>query len=265
MSMEILQDDWRAIAQRGLAEAMEQMATRCGGAVCNEDGLLLVAGNHPCPVLLNSALRLGNMDGDEVLRRARKFFGKIGNHWETWVRDGVDSDLEWAAIAAGMRLAAELSGMMLWQSPEMPEMATDVECVRVEDSRSAGEFTSVVAEGFRDEAPGVSDLVRALFSEARSLISADTAAFLVRERGEPTSAAMTIVREGVAWIGWVATLPKARGRGLGKLATAAATRAGFALGAKCASLEATRMGAPVYTRLGFREVLRYRTYWPEEF
>ena len=131
--------------------------------------------------------------------------------------------------------------------------------------QSAEEFTSVAAEGFRDEAPGLSELVRAMFSDPRSLISPDTAAFVVRERGEPASAAMTIVRDGVAWIGWVATLPNARGRGLGKLATSAATRGGFALGGRCASLEATKMGAPVYRKLGYREVLRYRTYWPKDF
>ena len=125
-----MQDDWRAIAQRGLAEAMEQMAQRCGGTVCKENGLLLVAGNHPCPVLVNSALRLGDMDAEEVLRRAEKFFASVGNYWETWIREGEDGDLEQAAMAAGMRVAAELSGMMLWRMPEMPEMAASIDCVR---------------------------------------------------------------------------------------------------------------------------------------
>ena len=52
------------------------------------------------------------------------------------------------------------------------------------------------------------------------------------------------------------------GRGLGRLSTAAATRAGFALGARFASLEATKMGAPVYLRLGFHKIMNYRNYWP---
>ena len=30
------------------------------------------------------------------------------------------------------------------------------------------------------------------------------------------------------------------------------------------SLEATKMGAPVYRRLGYREVLRYHNYWPAD-
>jgi hypothetical protein len=31
------------------------------------------------------------------------------------------------------------------------------------------------------------------------------------------------------------------------------------------SLEATTIGMPVYQRLGFREIVRYRNYWPAGF
>jgi GNAT superfamily N-acetyltransferase len=105
-------------------------------------------------------------------------------------------------------------------------------------------------------------LIRAIFSEQRSLIAPDTAAFVVRYKGESAATALTMVKEDVAWIGWVTTRSEFRRRGLGRLATAAATRAGFTLGAKFASLEATTMGMPVYLRLGFREIVRYRNYWP---
>lgn len=249
------------LTQRALAEVLKEAARRCGGGVREEDGLLLVAANHPCPVLVNSALRTGNMHAHEVLRRAEAFFGERGHRYEAWIRDGVDADLEQAALAAEMRLAAELSGMVLHRSQDVPELGTGVEIRRVEDVGGLRDFTHIVAEGFREEAPGLSDLVRAIFSEPHSVIAPDTAAFVVCDRGEPSAAAMTMVKEGVAWIGWVATRPEARGRGLGRIATSSATRAGFALGARLASLEATRMGAPVYLRLGYREVARYRTYW----
>lgn len=250
------------LARRTLAEVLKETARRCGGVVLEERGLLLVAGNHPCPVLVNSALRIGTMDASEVLSRAEAFFAKRGHPYEMWIRDGADSDLEKTALAAGMRLAAELSGMVLHHCPGDPEPSPGIEIRRVEGIRGIQDFTNVAAEGFRDEAPGLSELVRATFSEAQSLIAPDTAAFVVEDHGEPASAAMTMVKDGVAWIGWVATRPEARGRGLGRLATLAATCAGFALGATLASLEATKMGAPLYLRLGYREVLRYHNYWP---
>jgi hypothetical protein len=78
-------------AQRALVAVLKETAQRCGGLVQEEDGLLLVAGNHPCPVLVNSALRTGSMDAKEVLNRAQAFFGKLGRGWETWVRDDADT------------------------------------------------------------------------------------------------------------------------------------------------------------------------------
>jgi hypothetical protein len=46
-------------AQRALAAVLKETANAVRGLVQEEDGLLLVAGNHPCPVLVNSALRTG--------------------------------------------------------------------------------------------------------------------------------------------------------------------------------------------------------------
>ena len=253
------------LTQRCLAEVIKETARRCGGDLIEQDGLLLVAGNHPCPVLLNSALRTGTMDATEALRRAEAFFGERRHRYETWTREGADADLEKAALAAGMHLAAELSGMVLHRSPDVPKSRPDVEVRRVEDMDGVQDFINVAAEGFRDETPCLYELVRATFSDPRSILAPDTVAFVVWNRGEPVSTALTMVKEGIAWIGWVATLPGARGRGLGRIATAAATQEGFALGAAFASLEATRMGVTLYSKLGYREVLRYRNYWPADF
>jgi ribosomal protein S18 acetylase RimI-like enzyme len=254
-----------ATAQRGLAEVLKEITRRCGGIAREEDGLVMVAANHPCPVFVNSALRIGPVDANDTLRRIKAFFAERGHHCETWVREGADADLEQVAIAAGMRVAIELSGMVLHQCPDLPEPQTGVEIRRVENAQGVRDFADIAGDVFADEVSGLKDLVHHMFSEPRSLVAPDTAAFVVWDRGEPASTALTMVKEGVAQVCWVATRPEARGRGLGGLATVAATRAGFALGARFASLEASAMGAPVYQRLGFREVLRYRTYWSPEF
>ena len=130
------------------------------------------------------------------------------------------------------------------------------------DARGVRAFATIVAEGLRDEAPDAESLVHSVFADSRSLIAPDTRAFVAWLSGEPAAAAFTMVRAGIAWVGWVATRPDLRGRGLGSLVAAAATRAGLELGADLASLEATPLGTPVYARLGFREAFRYRTYWP---
>jgi hypothetical protein len=258
------QDETVRLAQRCFADVLKEMARRCGGAALEESGLLLVAGTHPCPVLMNSVLRTGPMDAHEVLRRAAAFFAERGHSYEVWTRTGVDNDLENAALAVGMRFAAELTGMVIHRNPELPDCGAGVELRRVEDSQGVRDFTDVAAEGFLGEGPGISELVRATFSDPQSLLADDTAAFVVWDHGGPASVAMTMVKEGVAWIGWVTTRVESRGHGFAQLSTAAATRAGFALGARFASLEATKMGLPVYLRLGYREILNYRNFWPSD-
>jgi len=252
-------------AQKALAAVLKETARRCGGVIHEEDGLLLVAANHPCPVLVNSALRTGSMDAKEVLQRAEAFFGKLNRGWETWIREDEDADLQQAAETMGLCAAPELIGMVLDSRPDFGDVPGGVEFCWVRDTSGIRDFVSVAADGFREEAPELPDLIRAIFSKRASLVASDTAAFVVRYRGEPAATALAMVKEDVAWIGWVATRPHLRGRGLGRLATAAATRAGFTLGAKFASLEATTMGLPVYLRLGFREIVRYRNYWPRGF
>lgn len=260
-----MEEEFVTPARSALAAVLMETAERCGGVVRAEKGLLLVAGNHPCPVLLNSALRVGTLDATEVLQRAESFFGPLGRGWETWVRADADADLQQAAERAGLSVAPELVGMVLDSSPDIVEIPRHVEVCWVSDMAGVRDFADVAADGFREEAAGLSDLIRATFSERRSLIASDTAAFVVRYHGEPAATVLTMVKAGVAWIGWVATRPQFRGRGFGQLATAAAARAGFVLGGKFASLEATVMGVPVYSRLGFREITRYRNYWPAGF
>ena len=58
----------------------------------------------------------------------------------------------------------------------------------------------------------------------------------------------------------MATLPASRGRGLGEVCTALATNAGFERGAPVVTLQASPMGLPIYTRMGYRACDQLRRY-----
>ncbi len=58
----------------------------------------------------------------------------------------------------------------------------------------------------------------------------------------------------------VATVPAARGRGVGRAVTLAALRDGAGAGCRMAVLQASEMGHPVYERLGFRDFAAYDIY-----
>jgi len=75
--------------------------------------------------------------------------------------------------------------------------------------------------------------------------------------GEPACCSMLLVTGEMAGIYWVGTLAGFRARGLGAAITAHAVEVGRKLGCTEACLQASDMGAPVYTRLGFRQLRAY--------
>jgi GNAT superfamily N-acetyltransferase len=82
--------------------------------------------------------------------------------------------------------------------------------------------------------------------------------------GAVVATSMLIATGGVAGIYWVATLEAQRGRGYGEALTWAALRAGRELGCAVASLQASKLGRPVYARMGFEHVLDYAHHLPPE-
>ena len=73
------------------------------------------------------------------------------------------------------------------------------------------------------------------------------------------------MREGQAYLNdpakslaWVVTLPEYRGRGLGEACTRLVGNRAFELGARCVVLQASSQGEPIYRRMGYREITRYR-------
>lgn len=69
--------------------------------------------------------------------------------------------------------------------------------------------------------------------------------------GAPVATATLVLAGGAAGIYWVATVPEARGRGIGAAMTLAALRAGRTRGEAVGVLQSTQIGHSVYRRLGF--------------
>jgi GNAT superfamily N-acetyltransferase len=162
-----------------------------------------------------------------------------------------------------------LSGRGLKQGWAIPGMALDLGTVNreplpegleirqvadVETLRACGD---TLAEGFelRDEiGKGVSDAVVSYgMSPTRRW-------FLGLLNGKAVTVSLLVLHEEFAGIYCVATVPKARGKGLGYAITREPLMAAKTEGYRVAVLEASGMGFPVYKKIGFKQLCEFRTY-----
>jgi GNAT superfamily N-acetyltransferase len=78
--------------------------------------------------------------------------------------------------------------------------------------------------------------------------------------GRPVATASVFLADGVAGVYCIATAPEARGRGIGSYITATPLLEAQEMGYEVSILHATKMGYPVYERLGFQEVCKKVSY-----
>lgn len=76
--------------------------------------------------------------------------------------------------------------------------------------------------------------------------------FAVEHDGTMVATSLLYLHDGLAGIYGVATLPEHRGKGLASHLTAEPLRAAWELGYTTGLLQSSEMGAPVYSRIGFR-------------
>jgi len=225
------------------------------------EGWLFGAGSADHPAISNAAFRLDDgLEAGELLARAREFFGARGRGFTVWARSGVaeDEELISAAEAAGLQNVYEMPEMILADRPAALLPAAGVELRRLSSAEDADDYWRIAAAAYRDIGfpPEVFSFYRGL--EELAAPGGDAAAFLADLDGAPVAIAMTIVSHGVAGIYWVGSLAEARGRGIGRAVTAAATGTGFELGAGLASLQASPMGEPIYRAMGYERIYDYR-------
>jgi ribosomal protein S18 acetylase RimI-like enzyme len=239
------------------AEAMRDLTRRAGGTVLDEDGLLLYAAPHPLPVFANGAMRTGRSSAPErILARAREFFDGRRRGFSLIVRAHPDADLRAVAEAAGHGVYGEAPGRVRDRRLAAARAPDGVELREVESDADVKSFAAVQGAAYATYGMPA-DVTPMVLGSIEVLRAPHIATFLALVDGEPSAGAMVVVTHGVAGIYWVGTTPAARGRGLAELCTRAATNRGFDLGARVAALQASVMGEPIYTRMGYVEVTRY--------
>lgn len=248
-------------AHRNLVDSSRQFFELDPGATVEaEPGWLFGAGSAEHPVISNAAFRRDDdVDAADFIARASEFFTARDRGFSVWVRvdQPEDEDLAAAAEANGFQAVFEMPEMVLrgvGLAPQPVPAGAELRKLRAESE--APDFWAVAKEAYATN--GFPPEVFAGYTNHAGLLAENVAAFTAYLDGEPVSIAMTIASDEVAGIYWVGSRESARGLGLGRAVTVAATNAGFALGAKIASLQASPMGRPIYAKLGYETVYDYR-------
>jgi hypothetical protein len=250
-----------ARAHLNLVESSRRLFELDPGAVVEDaDGWMLGSGTPSHPAISNAAFRVDDgADPERFIAAARDFFGDRGRGFVVWARDPLeeDRDLASAAEAAGLEEVYRMPEMLLSGRAVDAELPEGAELRRLSTAEEAAEYWRIAASAY--SSVGFPPDVFGFYEGLERLVDGEHAeAFLAYLDGAPVSIGMTIVNHGVAGVYWIGSLSQARGNGLGRAVTAAATNAGLDLGADVASLQASHMGEPLYREMGFETAYDYR-------
>jgi GNAT superfamily N-acetyltransferase len=171
-------------------------------------------------------------------------YAEAGASWTVWVPPGDERARE----------VLEAAGHVLDAEPAV--MAVDLSRVKrppadaLEDWTAEGDPADVGPLNDRAYTFGTDSFTRAF----ASLPASELTIYVARLQGRPAGCLMIVDHDGNADVEWVAVVPEARGHGIaGKLLGHALADAAER-GLETSTLVATRLGRPVYERLGYRQV-----------
>lgn len=248
------------LSDLNLAESTREMARfHADARIVEESDLLLVASSDPFPVgFTNAVIPLAeSVDPERLLATADAFFGPMDRGYTVMLRDRLDGELERSLEASGLQPFGDSPGM--WLDAPVPAAAPvdGISFAPFDDLMAVRDFVEVSAIAY--STIGMPEAVtRRLFEQPERVLQPHVLGIVAREGDAPLSTAMVILTHGIAGVYWVGTVEAGRKRGLGDACTRIISNAAFDMGARAVVLQASQQGDPIYRRMGYREVTRYR-------
>jgi GNAT superfamily N-acetyltransferase len=229
-----------------------------GSLVRDEGGVAIVASG--LPVSWFNQLLVGAPDAsDEALTAAVAVMRERGASWLVHLREGIDARLEAVLAALGLVAGdddATMPGMALHPIPtDAPAATHDIR--RIRDAAGLADHVAVAAAGF-----GMPAELAAQFMTPGLATTDGVSLYVGYLEGRPITAGAGVRTGRTIGVYNIATMPDARRRGYGAEITARVAADGLAAGCDTAILQASAMGQPIYERMGYRTVVRYRA-WTE--
>ena len=191
---------------------------------------------------------------EQIVRESRDYFEQHGIPiFSWWFSPEVDA-APWEAPLRdhGFVPDSDPPGMaVVLDALADPAAPASLRIARVQDLETLGTWTRTFAAGY-EIPPEMGDH----FCDIIAAIGLDDAFqhYIAYLDGVPVAASSLWLAAGVAGIYDVATLPEARGQGIGAAVTIAPLRDARAQGYRAGILQSSEMGFGVYRRLGFRHL-----------
>jgi GNAT superfamily N-acetyltransferase len=215
-----------------------------GGAVVERHGFLAaIVPSCPNQSVVNAVV----YQHDEAVRAAheelRELYREAGvSAWRVWVPESDHALGEWLE-ESGHRLSGTPRAMLMDLEDIALDSADGGDCERTEDA-------GVVA-ALNEEAYG---LPPGEFAQALEALAESAYVHVARERGQPAACLAALDACGDCGIYAVATRPSSRGRGLASALMRHALADARGRGCTTSSLQSSKIGFSVYSKLGYRDV-----------
>jgi GNAT superfamily N-acetyltransferase len=228
--------------------------------IVERDGILLFTGASDFPVFSNGVRRVDDaVPGTTVVETALEFFAGRDRGFSLWTRElPVDDDLNLAATAAGITQFGHSSPQMICrQRVAVRDLPADVTLAPITTRDEVDAYAQLSGEAYAIYgAPA--EATASHFNGPNAMVGPHVHGVLARLKGEPVGGALIMLSHGIAGVYWVGVLEPARGLGIARAVTAYVTNLGFDFGATNVQLQASEMGEPVYRRMGYEDLYRYR-------
>ena len=244
-----LHDTWRVIC-----------ASSPGGAFEERGGVVRASTGLPAPPFNGVWSTTPDVAASEVVDAVDEFAsGDLP--WNVQLRPGYPAELDEALAEQGLVVTVEIPLMVLPDPSTLADSVTSspARFRQVETFADLDSLLSLLERGFGMPP----EMARRMFPIRLMFLAATWLA--VTDDGRDVSTALGFVHDGWCGIFNVATPEEHRGLGFGGAVTAHAVQAARSAGARGAYLQSSPMGLPVYERLGFVTVERWRQWMPSQY
>lgn len=248
----------RAHENLGLSIALQMEAVEGARIEKHTDYIIYSIGMESTDAHLNGVLCLGDMNATEVNNKAKEFFTASNLAYTIWIREDADSTLESLLQKQGVKPNRPSGSAVMIREKRLEEVGLPkgFNVQEVTNAQHRKDFGEVIEQSFDK----THELIEKMFETQETLQRDKIISHIIYEDKKPVAAVMTVVYDDTAGIYWVGTVTQARGKGLGSYATQIAANAGFNHGANLVILQASELGEPIYKKLGFQTITKYRTY-----